>query len=229
MGKRQKVPEDLMGAILEGKYASSSGERILSETPDSQSAAQNTVSPTFAGQGDISWDAQQGRRGVTFNLSKQVTRELDRLRLELQNKEGLRSSNSEIVELALRIAIEDAWERGIRSELLGRLNKSSVSQPEITTDEASGTFRGATDSSELTVERSVYGSGYILETTYSPQREIINEELVGNVADLPIEDEYLDGQGRMTSLSVDELGNIFERVTDEKSNTLGARLVRAAE
>jgi hypothetical protein len=230
MSKRRKVPEDLMGTILRGGHTSSSDEVTLSEAPSSKDTDRGTNSLTYASQSDIFWDSRPERRGVTFNLSKQVVRELDRLRLELQSEEGPRSSNSEIVEVALRIAIEDARERGTKSELLGRLNKASVSQSGITTDDPSSISAGTTaDSSELTVERSVYGSGYILETTYSPQREIVNEELVGNVADLPVEDEYLDEKGRLISLSADELGNVFERVSDEESNMLGVRLARAAE
>lgn len=218
-----------MGTILRGGPTSSDDERTLSEVPSPQGAGRNTDSPISASQNDISWDTHPERRGITFNLSKQVARELDKLRLDLQSEEGSRSSNSEIVEVALRIAIEDARERGMNSELLGRLNKASASQSGITTDDPSSiSARTAADSSELTVERSVYGSGYILETTYSPQREIVNEELIGNVADLPVEDEYLDKEGRLMSRAKDELGNVFERVMDSESNTLGVRLLREA-
>ncbi len=228
MGKRKKVPEDLMGTILGGGNASSSDERTSSEAPGSQSTDRGTASPASAGENNISWETQPERMGITFNLSKQVSRELDRLRLELQTEENIRSSNSEIAELALRIAIEDARKRGRESELLRSLNKDPADQPKEAIDEIPGTPAGTTDRPGRTVERSVYGSGYILETTYSEQREVINEEMIGNVADLPVEEEYLDKEGRLLSLARDELGNVFERVTDEDSNTLGVRLVRNA-
>lgn len=221
MGKRKQVPEDLMGTIL-GGGASSNDESIPQETD------RGTSSPTSAGKNSISWETRPERVGVTFNLSKQVSGELDRLRLELQIEEGIRASNSEIAELALRLAIEDARERDRESELLRRLNKVSADRIEEAVDESRGTPAETTDRMGRTVQRSVEGSGYIVETTYNEQREVVGEELVGNVADLPVEEEYLDSEGRLLSLTRDELGNIFERVTDEESNTLGVRLIRDA-
>lgn len=229
MGKRKKVPEDLMGTILGGGYAPSKDEQTSSEAPDSRSPDRGMASPTSAGENNVSWETRPERMGITFNLSKQVSRELDRLRLELQLDEDIRASNSEIAELALRIAIEDARKRGRESKLLRSLNKDSTDRPE----EAIGGTRSMpaepTGKSGRTVERSVYGPGYILETTYSEQREVVTEKMVGNVADLPVEEEYLDREGRLLILAKDELGNTFERVTDEESNTLGVRLVREAD
>lgn len=223
------MPEDLMGTILGGNNSSSGDERASSETPDSQNAGRSTASPTSTGEDGISWELQPERMGVTFNLSKQVSRELDKLRLKLQLEEDIRASNSEIAELALRIAIEDTWENGKDSKLLRSLNKDPADQPEKARDEARSIPAEATVGSGHTVERSVYGPGYILETTYSEQREVVTEKMVGNVADLPVEEEYLDKEGRLLSLAKDELGNTFERVTDEESNTLGARLVRETD
>ena len=71
---------------------------------------------------EIHWERSPQRTGTTFNLSKQVSRELDRLRLELQFDQDIRSSKSEIAEIAIQIAIEDAHERGRESELLKRLS-----------------------------------------------------------------------------------------------------------
>lgn len=222
MSKRKKVPEDLMETILGGGYASSTDERLPSEAPGLQS----TASPTSAGESEIYWEAHPERMGITFNLSKQVSRELDRLRLELQLEEGIRTSNSGIAELALRLAIEDARRRGGDSELLRSLNKGPAEQSRDATEEDRGTSAETTKSSGLTVERSVYGSGYIVETTYNEQREVFSEDIVGNVADLPVEEEYLDKDGRLISLARDELGNIFEWVTEDESNAPGVRLVR---
>jgi hypothetical protein len=58
--------------------------------------------------------------GITFNLSKQVSTELDKLRLELELEGGGRSSKSEIAEAALRVAVEDVRGRGRESELGSR-------------------------------------------------------------------------------------------------------------
>jgi hypothetical protein len=205
MGKGRKVPEDLMGTIL----GESAGPRDV-ET--------GTASPTSAGEGTISWEDQPWLVGTTFNLSKQVGRELDRLRLYLQRQEDIHTSNSEIAEVALRIAIEDARERGRASELVSRLASGLGGRPAYRADEAGPVTR-----------RSVDGSGIILETIYNGEGEVVDEEEVGDVTDLPVEAEYVDGKGRLLSLARDELGNTFEWVTDEEFGTLEARIVRPAD
>jgi hypothetical protein len=165
----------------------------------------------------ISWEDQPWLVGTTFNLSKQVGRELDRLRHDLQRQEGIHTSNSEIAEVALRIAIEDARKRGRESELVRRLGSGTGGRPAYRAGEAGQATR-----------RSVDASGRILETIYNDEGEVVDEEEVGDVTDLPVETEYVDAQGRLLSLARDELGNIFEWVTDEESGTLEARIVRAS-
>jgi hypothetical protein len=114
VGRRRKVPEDLMGSILGQSPQTPSKDQTSSEPKPVQ------LDPTNDGRG-ISWEASPERTGTTFNLSRQVSTELDRLRLELQLNEDIRSSKSEIAEIALQIAIEDAHARGVESELLKRL------------------------------------------------------------------------------------------------------------
>jgi hypothetical protein len=202
MGKGRKVPEDLMGTILR----ESAGPRDVEP---------GTAPPAAAGEGVISWEDQPWLVGTTFNLSKQVGRELNRLRHDLQRQEDIHTSNSEIAEVALRIAIEDARKRGRDSELVRRLASGMGGRPAYRADEAGQATR-----------RSVDGSGRILETTYNEEGEVVDEEEVGDVTDLPVETEYVDAQGRLLSLARDELGNIFEWVTDEERGTLEARIVR---
>ena len=205
MAKGRKVPEDLMGTIL-------------GESAGPNEVETGTPSPTSAGEGMISWEDQPWLVGTAFNLSKQVGRELDRLRLDLQHQEDIHTSNSEIVEVALRIAIEDARERGRESELVGRLASGLGGRPAYRADEAGPSTR-----------RSVDGSGRILETVFNEEGEVVDEEEVGDVTDLPVEVEYVDGKGRLLSLARDELGNTFEWVTDEEFGTLEARIVRTAD
>ncbi len=206
MAKGRKVPEDLMGTILVG------------ESAGPHDVETGTASPTSAGEGAISWEDQPWLVGTTFNLSKQVGRELDRLRLDLQRQEDIHTSNSEIVEVALRITIEDVRERERASELVKRLASGLGGRPAYRADEAGPATR-----------RSVDGSGRILETIYNGEGEVVDEEEVGDVTDLPVEAEYVDGKGRLLSLARDELGNTFEWVTDEEFGTLEARIVRAAD
>ena len=210
MGKSRKVPEDLMGTILREMAGPPGGER------DALESVEPGTAPPASG-GAISWEDQPWLVGTTFNLSKQVGRELDRLRHDLQRQEGIESSNSEIAEVALRIAIEDARERGRESELARRLLSGLGGRPVYRTSGVG-----------LATRRSVDGSGRILETTYNEEGEVVDEEEVGDVTDLPVETEYVDSQGRLLSLARDELGNIFEWVTDEELGTLEARIVRAS-
>jgi hypothetical protein len=213
MGKTRKVPEDLMGSILREISGPPGGER------DSQESVEpGTAPPASGGESAISWEDQPWLVGTTFNLSKQVGRELDRLRHDLQRQEGIHASNSEIAEVGLRIAIEDARERGRESELARRLLSGLGGRPVYRTGGAS-----------LATRRSVDGSGRILETTYNEEGEVVDEEEVGDVTDLPVETEYVDAQGRLRSLARDELGNTFEWVTAEGIGTLEARIVRAAD
>jgi hypothetical protein len=213
MGKTRKVPEDLMGTILREVAGPPGGERDSLE-----SVEPGTAPPASGGEGAISWEDQPWLVGTTFNLSKQVGRELDRLRHDLQRQEDIHTSNSEIAEVALRIAIEDARERGRESELARRLVSGLGGRPVYRAGEAG-----------LATRRGVDGSGRILETTYNEEGEVVDEEEVGDVTDLPVETEYVDAQGRLLSLARDELGNTFEWVTDEELGTLEARIVRASD
>src|SRR5918997_464886 len=204
MGKRRSVPEDLMGTILSESFEAADENQALSE---SRGAPGGAV---------VSWDERSERVGITFNLSKQVGTELERLRLELE--EEVRPSRSEIAETALRIAIEDARERGQESELVKRLGGRPVDR-----------VTGVTDEGGRTTRRSVADSGWIFETTHDENGEIVDEDVVGTVADLPVVDEYVDRQGRLVSVSKDELGNTFEQVMDEGLNTLETRLLQAQD
>ena len=202
MGKR-RVPEDLMGTILSESFEAADEEQTLLESRESRGAA-------------VSWDERPERVGITFNLSKQLGAELERLRLELEG--DVRPSRSEIAEAALRIAIEEARERGKESELVKRL----IGRP---FDRAAG----VTDEGGQTTRRSVDEAGLIVDTTYDGTGDIVDEAVVGTVADLPVVDEYVDEQGRVVSVTEDERGNTFEQVMDEGFNALETRLVRAPD
>jgi hypothetical protein len=198
-----------MGTILREIAGPPGVERDSLESVES-----GTASSALGGEGAICWEDQPWLVGTTFNLSKQVGRELDRLRHDLQRQEKIHTSNSEIAEVALRIAIEDARKRGRESELIRRLVSGLGGRPDKQAGPAT--------------RRSVDASGRILETIYNEQGEVVDEEEVGDVTDLPVETEYVDAQGRLLSLARDEVGNIFEWVTDEELGTLEARIVQAS-
>jgi hypothetical protein len=218
MGHRRKVPEDLMGTILGEGSGASGGERTASESHGLRGDDQKTGSRSPVGGGTVSWEGYPERVGITFNLSKQISTELDKLRLELEQEGDIRPSKSEITEVALRIALEDIRERGRESELVKRLSGRHAAQA-----------TGATDEGGLTARRSVDEAGFIVETTYDDNGEIVDEDVVASVAELLVEAEYVDEKGRLVSLAKDELGNTFEQIMDQEFNTLETRLLLGAD
>jgi YD repeat-containing protein len=83
---------------------------------------------------------------------------------------------------------------------------------------------GATDqASGQTVERTVDEEGNILETVMNENGEVVDEDLVGNVGDLPIEEEYIDDQGQVVSRAKDDSGNVYEQVFDDQGNVVETR------
>ena len=67
--------------------------------------------------------------------------------------------------------------------------------------------------------------GDIIETTLDENGEVVGEDLVGSIDDLPVEEEYVDEEGRAVSRVRDESGNAFERISDDEGNMVGARAV----
>jgi len=180
---KRRVPEDLMGTILGANPEFPEEERDFPE-----------AGPELV--------------GVAFNLSKQLTAELDRVRHELED--DTHPSKSEIAEVALRMAVEDYQSRGRESELVKRIEARHAARP---------------DDTPHRVVRSVDQTGLIIETTYDRSGGVLDEDVVGSVADLPVIDEYLDEQGRLVSRAQDDLGNTFEQVLDNGLNILETRLV----
>jgi hypothetical protein len=187
---RRRVPEDLMGTILGESHGFPEEEQAIPEP----------------GEATVSWEDDPELVGVAFNLSKQLTAELDRIRHELE--EDAHPSKSEIAEVALRIVVEDYRSRGRESELVKRIEERHE----------------AVDTPHRVV-RSVDQRGLIIETTYDESGGVLDEDVVGRVADLPVIDEYLDEQGRLVSQVQDDLGNTFEQILDNNLNTLEVRLL----
>src|SRR5215210_3452800 len=167
MDHKRRVPEDLMGTIL------GAGSSVPDEEDD------------FLGIGgaddlSVSWEENPERVGVAFNLSKQLSMELDRIRHELE--EDTHPSKSEIAEVALRIAVEDFRSSGGESELTRRIEERHAS-------------RAAYGPESPRTVRTVDETGLIVQTTYDESDEVLDEDVIGSVADLPVEAEYVDEQG----------------------------------
>jgi vacuolar-type H+-ATPase subunit E/Vma4 len=180
---------------------------ILGASPGFDEEEQAVPEP---GDATVSWEDGPELVGVAFNLSKQLNAELDRIRHELA--EDTHPSKSEIAEVALRIAVEDFRSRDRESELAERIEERHAA-------------RKASGDTPHSVVRSVDQSGLILETTYDQIGEVLDEDVVGRVSDLPVVDEYLDEQGRLVSQVKDDLGNTFEQILDDNLNTLETRLL----
>jgi hypothetical protein len=64
-----------------------------------------------------------------------------------------------------------------------------------------------------------------VQTTLDENGEVVDEDLVGNLNELLVEEEYIDEQGRVVSRVSDESGNAFEQVLDDEGNVVDVRAV----
>lgn len=81
--------------------------------------------------------------------------------------------------------------------------------------------RSAQEAAGQSVRHEVDKSGNIYETVLNEDGEVVSEELVGNVAELAIEKEYVDEGGHVVSRARDESGNVFEQIHDYEGNMVG--------
>jgi hypothetical protein len=82
-----------------------------------------------------------------------------------------------------------------------------------------------TNGERRTMRRAVDQTGDIIEITLDENGEIVDEDVVGNVGSLPVEEEYVDDDGRVVSRVRDEAGNAIERIFDDEGSIVGVRVV----
>ncbi len=75
------------------------------------------------------------------------------------------------------------------------------------------------------MQSTVDESGNILQTTLNENGEVVGEDLVGNLNDLLVEEEYIDDLGQIVSRVRDESGNVLEQVLDDEGNVVDVRSV----
>lgn len=80
-----------------------------------------------------------------------------------------------------------------------------------------------------TVVRSMSDIGELIDTLLDGSGAVTDENIVGNVDDLPVEKEYVDDEGRTVSHSRDDMGNIVERTLDGEGNTVGVSIPETPE
>ena len=80
---------------------------------------------------------------------------------------------------------------------------------------------GTGDQAEQTVRRTVDESGNVRETMLDGSGNVLEESASGDLADLPLEEEYRDEEDRTIGRARDDAGNVVEEELDERGNVAG--------
>jgi len=80
---------------------------------------------------------------------------------------------------------------------------------------------GTGDQAEQTVRRTVDESGNVRETMLDGSGNVLEESASGDLADLPLKEEYRDEEGRTIGRARDDAGNVVEEELDERGNVAG--------
>jgi e3 binding domain len=76
------------------------------------------------------------------------------------------------------------------------------------------------DEASQTVQRARSESGNVTEPAPNESNQVEGKSANDSFADLPIEEEYIDEQGRIIGRARDESGNVVEEVLDEEGDVL---------
>lgn len=80
---------------------------------------------------------------------------------------------------------------------------------------------GTADEAEQSVRRTVDESGNVLDTVLDGSGGVLEESVSEDLADLPLEEEYVDDEGRNVGRARDDAGNVVEEELDDKGNVVG--------
>jgi pyruvate/2-oxoglutarate dehydrogenase complex dihydrolipoamide acyltransferase (E2) component len=80
---------------------------------------------------------------------------------------------------------------------------------------------GTAGEAEQTVRRTVDEKGNVLKTVVDGSGDVLEENASGDLADLPLEEEYLDDEGRLVGRARDDAGNVVEEELDDAGNVVG--------
>ena len=78
----------------------------------------------------------------------------------------------------------------------------------------------STDEAGQTVQRAVDESGVVFEITLDEAGDLVKQEQVGNLAELPAEEEYQNEEGQMIRTVREELGTLVKLRLDEDGSIL---------
>lgn len=97
------------------------------------------------------------------------------------------------------------------------------------TDEIQQAAGGLLDRTAGEQDWTVDGSGNAAEISPDKSNEVDSEEETGSLADLRIEEEYIDEQGRIVGRARDKSGNVVEEVLDEEGEVLAHNVSEEVE
>jgi hypothetical protein len=82
----------------------------------------------------------------------------------------------------------------------------------------------STDEAGQTVQRAVDESGVVFEITLDEAGDLVNQKQVGNLAELPAEEEYQDEEGQTIRTVREESGTLVELRLDEDGSILNLQV-----
>jgi hypothetical protein len=82
----------------------------------------------------------------------------------------------------------------------------------------------STDEAGQTVQRAVDESGVVFEITLDEAGDLVKQEQVGNLAELPAEEEYQNEEGQMIRTVKDESGTFVKLRLDEEGSILNLQV-----
>jgi hypothetical protein len=158
------------------------------------------------------------------NVNVGVDAYLDKVKLEIKGVEA---------QVLLKVRLDrvlETFNRALETidnnpEILGGLLRGGGSgEGEDNADSSSENIApldGATGEAGRTTRRSVDETGNLVETTLDEAGAVAEEKVTGNLEDLPVEEEFVDDEGRIVSRARDEQGNVVERLLDDEGNVIG--------
>jgi hypothetical protein len=121
--------------------------------------------------------------------------------------------------------LENSMDQAAQDQRVQQEVSQAILQAQQSANGAAQQVQETGGSGAQTTERTVDEQGQITETTFDENGGVVDEATVGNVAELAVEDEYVDDQGRIVSQVRDDAGNAYEMVTDDEGNMIEARAV----
>jgi pyruvate/2-oxoglutarate dehydrogenase complex dihydrolipoamide acyltransferase (E2) component len=126
--------------------------------------------------------------------------------------------NPQIISGAFRAVDQTSQETDRTKQAMEGTTGQAAGAVERTGQEASGLLDETSDEAERTTQSTSEESGNAAEAISNESGDAVGEKVAGNLAGLPIEEEYIDEEGRIVGRARDESGNVVEDFLDEEGN-----------